>query len=410
MSVFRINYHDKHGKKRSTRRWHVEFKDHLGRRQRIPAFKDKGASRELERKIVRLAALRASAATPDAEMRRWIEGLAPDLRDRLAGMDLLTARQVAALKPLTTLIDEWEEHLLAKGTSRRQITQVVGRARRVVEGARIPVWTEVLAAAVEQYLKAAREREKRPLNARTSNFYLQAARQFCRWAVRRGIGSEDPLRVLTPLNPDTDLRRERRALSADELARLLAKTEDGPERRGISGAERALLYRVAVETGLRRNELQTLSVGDLALEDPERATVRVRAKNAKNGRDARLPLRDATARALAAHVAKRLPTARVFAIGKHWRASEMVAEDLVAAEIPVHDEIGRVVDFHALRTTFGTNLARGGVALQLAQRLMRHSDPKLTSSVYTVLSRDDERAAITVLPEVGRGERRGTGT
>jgi len=91
----------------------------------------------------------------------------------------------------------------------------------------------------------------------------------------------------------------------------------------------------------------------------------------------------------------------VFEIRAHWRASEMVAEDLAAAEIPVYDESGRVVDFHALRTTFGTNLARGGVALQLAQRLMRHSDPKLTSSVYTVLSRDDERAAIAVLPEVG---------
>ncbi len=166
---------------------------------------------------------------------------------------------------------------------------------------------------------------------------------------------------------------------------------------------RALVYRVAVETGLRRNEIQTLLVGDLDVADPATASLRVRAKNAKNGRDARLPLRDATARALGAHVAKRLPTARVFDIGKHWRASEMVAEDLAAAEIAAVDETGRVVDFHALRTTFGTNLARGGVALQLAQRLMRHSDPKLTSSVYTVLSRDDERAAIAVLPEVGRG-------
>ena len=78
----------------------------------------------------------------------------------------------------------------------------------------------------------------------------------------------------------------------------------------------------------------------------------------------------------------------------------------VSRRLPVRDDAGRVLDFPALRTTFGTNLARGGVALQLAQRLMRHSDPKPTSSVYSVLSRDDERAAIAVLPQVREEEAR----
>ena len=37
------------------------------------------------------------------------------------------------------------------------------------------------------------------------------------------------------------------------------------------------------------------------------------------------------------------------------------------------------VDFHALRATFATSLARADVPLVQAQRLMRHSDPRLTS-------------------------------
>jgi len=72
-----------------------------------------------------------------------------------------------------------------------------------------------------------------------------------------------------------------------------------------------------------------------------------------------------------------------------------------------------VVDFHALRTTFGTNLARGGVSLVMAQRLMRHSTPTLTANVYTVLSRDDERAAVAALPDwtgPAAEEQRATGT
>src|SRR5262245_29369716 len=38
---------------------------------------------------------------------------------------------------------------------------------------------------------------------------------------------------------------------------------------------------------------------------------------------------------------------------------------------------------HTLRRSFCSNLAAAGVPLQIAQRLMRHSDPKLTAVVYT---------------------------
>ena len=96
MSTYRITWRDEKGRKHRTRRWHVEFQDHLGRRQRVPGFKDEKASVELERKIVKLVALRASDATPDEAMRRWIEGLAPDLRDRVAQRDWLVSPRHAA--------------------------------------------------------------------------------------------------------------------------------------------------------------------------------------------------------------------------------------------------------------------------------------------------------------------------
>lgn len=417
MSTYRISYRDETGAKRKTKRFHVEFLDHRGRRQRVPAFTDRGASRTLESKLKTLVALRAANATPDAVMREWLERLAPDLRNRLAKMDLLTARQVAARRPLTELLDDWEKHLTAKGTSASQIRSVVGRALRVLDGVTAAHWLDIDAAKVEQFLKSARERETKPLSARTSNFHLQAARQFCKWAVRTGIASEDPLRMLTFLNAEEDRRRERRALNAVELKTLLVTTEGGPDRAGMSGKERALLYRVAAETGLRKNEIKTLMVADLDVADAEHASLRVRAANAKNGREARLPLRPATARALIAHIENRTPLSVVFTTPKHWRAADMLAADLATAEIKAKDDAGRVIDFHALRTTFGTNLARGAVPLQLAQRLMRHSDPKLTSSVYTVLSRDDERAAVAALPNIdapadvpGAAEQRATGT
>ena len=58
------------------------------------------------------------------------------------------------------------------------------------------------------------------------------------------------------------------------------------------------------------------------------------------------------------------------------------------------DSDGQYLDFHALRVTFGTALARAGVRLQVAQRLMRHSTPVLTANVYTRLELHDLRGAV----------------
>jgi hypothetical protein len=54
-----------------------------------------------------------------------------------------------------------------------------------------------------------------------------------------------------------------------------------------------------------------------------------------------------------------------------------------APRIPLQDALGRKAVFHSLRHTFGTNLARGGVASRVAMALMRHSDRRLTDKIYT---------------------------
>ena len=77
-------------------------------------------------------------------------------------------------------------------------------------------------------------------------------------------------------------------------------------------------------------------------------------------------------------------------------------KDLAAAKIAVVTPAG-VVDFHALRTTYGTLLARAGVSLAQAQKLMRHSTPALTANIYTRLQMDDARDAVMKI-DVGVGE------
>jgi hypothetical protein len=58
----------------------------------------------------------------------------------------------------------------------------------------------------------------------------------------------------------------------------------------------------------------------------------------------------------------------------------------------------RTIDVHALRTTFGTLLSKGGVAPRTAQAAMRHSDIDLTMNVYTDPRLLDVQGALDVLP------------
>ena len=62
---------------------------------------------------------------------------------------------------------------------------------------------------------------------------------------------------------------------------------------------------------------------------------------------------------------------------------ERFRRDLKKAGIPARDALGHSTDFHSLRKTFGTNLARAGVPSRVAMALMRHSDRRLTDKIYT---------------------------
>jgi integrase len=59
-----------------------------------------------------------------------------------------------------------------------------------------------------------------------------------------------------------------------------------------------------------------------------------------------------------------------------------------------------MVDFHALRHTFITRLARCGVAPAVAKGLARHSTIVLTMDHYTHTLIGDERAALDRLPSI----------
>ncbi len=240
--------------------------------------------------------------------------------------------------------------------------------------------------------------EGRPVrSARTRNAHIVAVNSFCNWLVVVNRITANPFARMPKANTDADRRRPRRALTPAELVRLVDAARKAPERpplrprtgngkptarpaERLSGARRAEVYTVLAQTGLRVGELARLTVADVCL-DGRVPHISLSASITKNGRDDIIPLRADLVDLLRARVEGRPAGAPLYPIPKDL--IRRFHADCRRAGIPRTDDRGRVVDIHALRTTFGTGLAAAGVPLITAQKLMRHSDPKLTANVYT---------------------------
>jgi len=150
-----------------------------------------------------------------------------------------------------------------------------------------------------------------------------------------------------------------------------------------------------VHTGLRSSELAALKWSDLHL-DAVTPFVQIRASTTKNGKSADMRLHPELAAALRDFKGSGvLDDESVF---KRVPRIERFRRDLIKAGIPLQDMLGRKAVFHSLRHTFGTNLARGGVASRVAMTLMRHSDRRLTDKVYTDENLLGTWAAFDALP------------
>jgi integrase len=394
MRTFRPRWPDGNGGYRECNKWYFEHRDLNGVVHRFPGFADRTATEELGRKVVRIISLHSAGVALDPTLLESIKRFSPRLRSRLQKFGVLDARQTAGTRQIGELMGEWRKSLQARERTPKQVAQVTSRVWRVLDAAGVKCWNDINAINVERALKAKREAG---LSVQSSNHFLSAVRQFIRWVVANGFAVEDPLRVLRPLNPRMDRRLVRRAFEPDELHALLRATAVGPVRQGLTGAERVTLYVLAVESGLRANELRSLRASsfDLATDRP---TVKVEAGASKRRRDDVLPLKPETARALQVHLRNHQPWDRAFRLNSSWRAAEMLGEDRDAAGIACTD--GRTLDFHSLRHTFISNLARAGVSPRVAQALARHSTPMLTFGVYAHLGSDDERRSLALLPDL----------
>ncbi len=371
--------------------WIAAWFDHDGkRRERSTRTSDKAAAE-------RILAKRCA----DAALRR--EGV---IDPRAEGV----SRQ--AQRPIEEHLGEWRSALEAKANSPKRVAVACRRALRIITECRFTTLADVDAGRVNSFMQRLRDEDAAP---RTINGYLQALRQFLRWAVAESRLGANPLASVGTVRV-VGQTRNRRPLAVDELARLIEAAECGPTYRGLNGADRAMLYRLATGTGFRAAELASLTPASFDL-DADPPAVTVKAAYSKRRRDDRQPIRPDLADLLRPWLALRPPSgplldlpdklppmlradlrrARAWwikAVGDRAGRRERRGSDFLRDR----DRDGRLVDFHALRATFITLLVKSGASVKEAQELARHSDPKLTLNTYTRLGVHDLAGALARLP------------
>jgi integrase len=332
---------------------------------------------------------------PEQALQVWLEKEIPQaMRERLIAWGIIDSRRISSHrgKTLAAHVEDFRAALEIKGNSPHYVKRTADDLGRMFTACGFAAWADIDAQRLYAYLGGLRGGPD-GIGQRMFNALLQTAKSFCKWMCHERRATLNPLDHLSYVK-QTENRRERRALEVDEQRRLLAATARGPTRFNMTGPERAWVYRLALETGYRANEIRHLTPRDF---DFEARTVSLAPAFTKDRRGACQELKRETAAEFRTFLADKPPDAPAFPVAA--RSAEMMQEDLEAAGIP-YKVNGEQADFHSLRHTFITNLARAGVHPAVAMEMARHKDINLTMRYYTHTVRSTREDAVNALPDL----------
>jgi len=296
---------------------------------------------------------------------------------------------------LEEALDRLETKMKASGNVQKHIGRTKQQILSILSDCNIVSFADIRRESIERWI--ADELEKGTRGLRTINQYITSIKSFARYLTDTELLTKNPLKSIQKLNEELGRRLVRRAMTEDEVSRLLKATASGICRSAGTPEERVLIYRLALATGLRSTELSLLTPSQINF---EQCRLTVEAAKTKNKKADVLPLRTDLVRSLKKRIESNgiKPHERIF---QHdvWKIRRAFYADLKAAGIERKGADGRNIDVHSLRKTFGTLLAKAGVPLTTVQRLMRHATPLLTAQLYIDVDPVDMMQALDKLPE-----------
>jgi integrase/recombinase XerD len=257
---------------------------------------------------------------------------------------------------------------------------------------------EVTPADVAEFLASLREgdAEHAALAVSSAARAVIAVRGLHAFAVAQGLADTDPAREIPPPSPP---RRLPKAISLEEVERLLAAAGPGPDEPGAGGVDPRLLRdRALLEflygTGARISEATGLDIDELQLgADP---VVRLVGKGSKHRV---VPVGSYAVRALQAYLVRARPA--LAAASRRVSASPAVFLNARGGRLTrqgawgvLHAAARRAglapegdVSPHTLRHSFATHMLDGGADIRVVQELLGHASVT-TTQVYTLITVD----------------------
>ena len=293
-------------------------------------------------------------------------------------------------RPVKELLEEYLKHCTKRALAKRYISQ---------QRKQLGDWTRTAAAntiddlTADSLLNHLEQREASRLSNRSWNFTFQIANAFINWCKKMGYISANPLTEIPKKDEELDPRMLRRALTDEEVERLMTVARQNG---------REAWYATPLYAGLRKAELERLEWADV---DMARDQITIRKTKSKQVQHVALcpELKEILQR-------HQLQTGRSSGLVWTTTVTDRTRDtDLERAQIAKVDGEGRRADLHALRATLGTRLARFGTPPQVTQRIMRHASLETTQKHYTLLTLDDQRRALISLFPKPAGNRESSG-
>jgi integrase len=290
--------------------------------------------------------------------------------------------------PIEDALEKFKTKMSAGGVTENHVKKTIGHIITLCGEASIETLPALKRDTVEKWIADNLQTKER--SARTINSYIVSIKSFTRYLSEVEIIPQNPLTAIKKLNQEIDRRLVRRALTENEIERLLAAAKQ-------RSAEHHLIYRLFLGTGLWSTELSLLAPSQVNF---AKCRLTIEAAKTKNKKPDILPLRPNLTADLKEWIDTKgtKPTERIF----HFNVYSIVKvfyRVLKAAGIERKSSDGRSIDVHSLRKTFGTRLATAGVPLTTVQRLMRHSTPDLTAKLYIDVEPLKMAEALEKLPE-----------
>ncbi len=265
---------------------------------------------------------------------------------------------------------------------------------------------QLTGADVAAFLAGLREGDERhvPLAASSAGRAVVAVRGLHAFAAAQGLTEADPARQVRPPAPP---RRLPKAITVDEVERLLAAAGPLPGPAGPAGADapgklrdRALLE-FLYGTGARISEATGLDVDDADLAGE--GVVRL---SGKGGKQRIVPVGSYATQALQAYLVRARPALAAAAARSAARPAGPRATPAVflnarggrltrqGAWLVLHAAAERAgladISPHTLRHSFATHLLDGGADIRVVQELLGHASVT-TTQVYTLVTVDKLR-------------------